>query len=74
MGIELHPKFLSNVLPAAPRSNCCQPLPKYLTGHFSHCTESHADLMSDYSAWRATYVGAQPTDECGLVDGSVGES
>jgi hypothetical protein len=40
----------------------------------SDAPESHADLMSDYSTRRATYVGAEPTGERGLVDSSGGKA
>jgi len=40
----------------------------------SDAPESRADLISDYSAWRATYVGAQPTGERGVVNGSGGKA
>ena len=40
----------------------------------SDAAESRADLMSDYSARRATYVGAEPTGERGLVNSSGGKA
>jgi hypothetical protein len=43
---------------------------KHLFIFRSDAAESRTDLMSDYSARRATYVGAEPTGERGLVNSS----
>jgi hypothetical protein len=40
----------------------------------SDAAESRTDLISDYSARRATYVGAKPTGERGLVNSSGGKA
>lgn len=40
----------------------------------SDAPESRADLMFDYSALRATYVGAEPTGERSLVNSSSGKA